>query len=205
MNISIESYVLEGYHFLKGTSDDESDFDKERDHFFDLLKREIVTVVYPYAFAAVIYIFILVQACRFFLPETLVVHFFGIRTVEPARVPSLLVASFPSVSDLFANIFLSFSAVIASSLCGLFCRNFIFGFTKDAPRKDNTGSSRNSVIRRHAIDARAIAAGISVFVSIYTQCLYEIPGVDNTGAAAFAAVWAVCPLAVSMGLIFTGI
>ncbi|KAL1903706.1 hypothetical protein Sste5344_010599 [Sporothrix stenoceras] len=205
LTINVETYVLEGYHFFKGTSDDDTEDDKERDDFFNLMKRDIITVVYPYTFAAVIYVFILVQACRFFLPEAFVVHFSGIKTVEPARVPSLLSASIPSVSDLFANIFLSFSAVVVSSLCGLFCRNYIFGFTKDAPRRNNTGFSRSAHIRRQTIDARTLACALSVGLSVYTQCLYEIPGVDNVGAAAFAAIWSAAPLAVSMGLIFTGI
>jgi hypothetical protein len=219
LNYAAEQYSMDVYRYLKGPREDgDAADDSDSDEFFTAMFGDIITAVYPVAFAAVIYGFVLVQACRFFLPTTLVVHFLGIATVEPARVNSLLSSSSaPSLYEVFSAVFLSISAVAVNAVCGIFSRNYIFDFTKSITTSSNnsdgnggknlpaTSFSRSAAIHRRTVAVRAIAASLSVGLSIFSQCLFGIPGVDAVGAAVYASIWAVAPLLVAVGLGYTGI
>ncbi|ERT00783.1 hypothetical protein HMPREF1624_02016 [Sporothrix schenckii ATCC 58251] len=196
VTIGAETIMLEVYEGFAGSNElEEEDFGEVLTDMF----RDITAFTAPYAFAAVIYGFVLVQACRFFLPATLVIHFLGIATVEPARVPTLLsISPPPSLYQVFSAVFLSFSAVVVNTVSGFFSRNFIFNVASSGP--NNSAASY-----RRTVALRAVTTSLSVGANIFVQCLHGIPGVDAVGAAAFASIWAVAPLFVAVGLGYTGL
>lgn len=207
LDVVAEQNSLAAYRYLKGTSEDGNKVEDNHDLFAAIL-RDPVTFWYPYVFATVIYGSVLVQACRFFLPTTMVVHFLGIATVEPARVHSILPSSAPSLYDVFSAVFLSFSALFLNFLCGISSRDFIFGSARSSSNSNSlaaTSFSRSAAVYRRTVALRAVAASLSVGLSIFSQCLFGIPGVDAVGAATFASIWAVAPLLVGVGLGYTGI
>lgn len=211
INAVAEERSLDTYYNLKGTSKGWDEDEEEIDSFEELF-REIFGNVAPVLFAAAIYNFVYVQACRFFLPSTLVVYFTGIATVDPARVPSMLRASAPSLGEIFSAVFLSFSAMVASAICGQFSRDFIFGTipsnkpTKKGKKKATSKAfTRSATFYRRSVTVNSIAASISVGLSIFMQCRYSIPGVDAYGAAVYASIWAVSPLLVGGVLCAAGV
>ncbi|CAK7266023.1 hypothetical protein SEPCBS119000_001813 [Sporothrix epigloea] len=163
-----------------------------------------VSYVYSSVLAAVLYAFTFVQACRLFLPKTLVVHFYGIATVEPARVYSLSPSTMPKLHELFSAVFQSVPTVLLNLACGTAARTFIFnhqyGLSDASP-----GFSHSAAFFRRVVALRTATLSLSVGLSIFLHCYYNIPGVDAVGAAAFASIWAVAPLLVGVGLASTGL
>ncbi len=153
-------------------------------------------------FAIVLYGFTLVQACRFFLPATLVVHFIGIATVEPARAhPLSLQEGAPSLREVLSALFLDVPAVVVTLACGIASRAFIFSGGSAAMRYSTAALAHY----RRRIAVRTVALSLAVGLDVFLRCKLGIPGVDTAGAAAFASIWSVAPLLVGAGLGYAGV
>ncbi|CAK7275265.1 hypothetical protein SEPCBS57363_006593 [Sporothrix epigloea] len=201
--LSIHHYVLRR-NIMEADAEVESDDEDnvllyDKSVFFDPL-----SYVYSSVFAAVLYGFTFVQSCRFFLPTTFVVHFYGIATVELARVHTLSPSIPPNVYEVLSAVFQSVPTVLLNLGCGIAARTFIFnhqyGLTDASP-----GFSRSAAFQRRVVTARSAALSFAVGISIFLHCYYIIQGVDAVGAISFASIWAVAPLLVGVGLGFAGV
>lgn len=158
--------------------------------------RDPVTFSLSSAFAAVLYGFTFVQACRFFLPTTFVLHFLDIATVEPARV--LPLSTLPtSLSDVGSAIFLSWPGFLLNVLCGTAARSFLFS-DADVP-------SPYSLFYRPVVAIRTAALSLAVGLNVFLQCYLNIQGVDGVGAMAYASIWTVAPVLVGLCLGLAGV
>ncbi|CAK7230213.1 hypothetical protein SCUCBS95973_007497 [Sporothrix curviconia] len=199
----LHHYVLQR-RSTKAADEDESDDEDDILLYDKSVKFDAVSFAYSSVFAAVLYGFTFVQACRFFLPTILVVHFFGIATVEPARAHPLLRSTPLTIHEVFSAVFQSVPAVLLNLACGVAARTFIFnhhyGLTEVSP-----GFSRSAALYRRIVTVRTAALSLSVGLSIFLHCFFNIQGVDAVGASVFASIWAVAPLLVGVGLAFTGV
>ncbi|CAK7202647.1 hypothetical protein SEUCBS139899_005373 [Sporothrix eucalyptigena] len=165
---------------------------------------DFTSFAYTAVYAAALYGFTFVQACRFFLPSTLVVHFFGIATVEPARAHPLSRSDPLTLSEVFLAVFQSVSAMLLNLACGVAARFYIFNYSY-GPNDLNPRITRSAALHRRIITLRSAAASVTVGLSIFFYCLFNIQGVDAVGASAFASIWAVAPLLVGAGLGYAGV
>ncbi|CAK7218675.1 hypothetical protein SBRCBS47491_003589 [Sporothrix bragantina] len=200
----LHHYVLHHRRSAEVVDGDEIEDDEEILLYDKSVTFDPVSYAYSALFASVLYGFTFVQACRFFLPTTLVVHFFGIATVEPARAHPLSRSAPLTLYEVFSAVFQSVPAVLLNLACGIAARTFIFnhhyGLTEVSP-----GFSRSAALYRRIITVRTAALSLSVGLSIFLHCFFNIKGVDAVGASAFASIWTVAPLLVGIGLGFAGV
>ena len=140
-------------------------------------------------FSSVLYNFMVVQACRTYLPGALVLHFSGIWTVEPARALPVTWSSFFSHNSVVFALFQSPSIVAISTVCAYAAWVYIF------ERLDNpTGTEGLAVLKPIAM--RSLATSVAVGLGVFVQCLTGVYSVDATGAALYSIVWTLSPLVV---------
>lgn len=167
------------------------------------LAKDLVLQIYATVLAAAIYSVALFIAYQSFLAKTLVVHFAGLATVEPAHKATFL------------------SLLPIGIIFGLACDAFIFipaASSTATSNEDDSGhfdpvtaslgetvrynlwgwNSRTKVVLRRT----ALLALLVVPATIYLQSAYALQGVDARGAAAWAAVWAAAAGAAGLGLGF---
>ena len=199
----LHHYVLHRRH-VEAVDEDDSDIEEEILLYDKSVPLDAISYVYSSMFAAVLYGFTFVQACRFFLPTTLVVHFLGIATVEPARAHPLSRSAPLTFYEVFSAVFQSVPAVLLNLASGIAARTFIFnhhyGLTDVSP-----GFSRSAALHRRIITVRTAVLALSVGLSIFIHCFFNIQGVDAVGASTFASIWTVAPLLVGVGLGFAGV
>lgn len=151
-----------------------------------------------------IYTVILVLSLRFLLPKIFVLHFEGIPSIEPAYA-----ASYATVLPV-------------TLLFGAAASTFIFppfataGKTKEDERVTNfdpvEASLRETVwwnfwgytTKAKVAILRTAVTLLVTGVNTYLSCAMTIPGVEQTGAAAYAAVWVFAALCTGVGLGFVG-
>lgn len=167
------------------------------------LVADVPIQVYTTLLAAAVYGVTVVSALRLLLPRFLVLYFDGIPTVRPAYEAS----------------YASPQVIVAALLLGLATRSFVFTpFTAaaDTAPEDETlaefdpaaatlgetfwynawgykARTKVAILRTAAVVA---GAGVSTFL----QCALTVSGVASTGAAAYAAVWAVAGLLTGLAL-----
>ncbi|OAA58543.1 hypothetical protein SPI_06616 [Niveomyces insectorum RCEF 264] len=215
INLAADVASLSAWRWLRGEHEDDYAAETRRGKKTTAKARQTVanqmatlyddprTFFWSSAFSAVLYAFTFVQACRFFLPATLVVHFSGIHTVEPARTQPLFIkSSAASLRDAFWAVVLSVPALGLSAVCGVAAHTFVFG------GRPSTGASRGvsaATAYNKTVAVRTAVLSLFVGVSIFARCFFGIRGVDVVGAAVFASIFAVAPLLVGAGLGFAGV
>jgi hypothetical protein len=169
--------------------------------------REIVTdpsiLAYNGVLSALIYSITLFASLKTILPTSLVLYFTGIRSIQPAADATLLYPPaflltivFGIATPLF--IFTPAAAVDptvsqpdfdpAEATLAETVRWNLFGYS--APTK--VGASRTAVL-----------AAVT-WISTYLQLALTVYGVESTGAATYASVWATAAVLVGAGLQFVG-
>ncbi|KAF7551504.1 hypothetical protein G7046_g7708 [Stylonectria norvegica] len=160
--------------------------------------------LYTAALATGIYTVVLVLSLRFLLPRILVLHFNGLPTLEPAYTAS-------------------YAAVLpATVLFGAAASTFIFapfattGKAKEDDRVaafDPIAASLGQTVwwnvwgftaKTKVVISRTAVAILVSAVNTYLACIMAIPGIEATGAAAYASVWAFAALCTGVGLGFVG-
>jgi hypothetical protein len=172
-----------------------------------LLNRELIGLPLQLLTAGLstsIYTVILVLSLRFLLPKIFVLHFTGLPSVEPAYAAS-------------------YTAVLPVTLLfGAAASTFIFppfataGKAKEDERVTNfnpvEASLRETVwwnfwgytAKAKVAILRTAVTLLVTGVNTYLSCAMTIPGVEQTGAAAYAAVWVFAALCTGIGLGFVG-
>lgn len=172
-----------------------------------LPNRELLDLplqLYTVALSTGIYTVILVLSLRFILPRILVIYFSGLPTLEPAYAASY--AAVLPVTLLFGIaastfIFAPFATTgrakedekigefdpVAASLGETVWWN-VWGYT----------AKTKVVVRRTAV-AAFIAA-----INTYLTCSRTVYGIESTGAAVYAGVWAFAAVCAGIGLGFVG-
>lgn len=170
--------------------------------------REIITdpliQACTIAISSAVYSVTLFAAYQTFLPRALVLYFGDIPTVAPAYE-----ATYPSV-------------VPAAALLGVAAKVFIFtpfagtgraAGDKELRRFDPASASLRETLvwnvwgytaKGKVGIARTAVVVVLTFVDTYLQCTKLIAGVEPTGAACFAAVWAAAALFSGVGLGLVG-
>ncbi|KAK1239752.1 hypothetical protein MKX07_001206 [Trichoderma sp. CBMAI-0711] len=147
-----------------------------------------------------IYSVVLVSSLRFLLPSIFVVHFEGLRNLEPAYSASYL------------------AVLPVTLLFGIAASTFIFppfattGKTKEDERVTNFDPAEASLgetvwwnfwgytTKAKVAIGRTAVTLLVTGVNTYLACAMTIPGVEPEGAAAYAGVWVFAALCTGLGL-----
>ncbi|CAM1505416.1 Fc.00g110530.m01.CDS01 [Cosmosporella sp. VM-42] len=172
-----------------------------------LPNRELTTLplqLYTTALSTGIYTVILTLSLRFVLPRILVLYFSGLPTIEPAYT-----ASYATVLP-------------ATVLFGAAASTFIFPVfaTTGKTKEDDKIAKFNPVeaslgqtvwwniwgytAKTKVAIRRTVVAIIVSAIKTYLSCTLTVYGIEGTGAAAYASVWAFAALCTGVGLGFVG-
>ena len=152
--------------------------------------------------SGLVYNVVLFLACRSFLPTTLVLYFNDIPTVEPATGAGLgrpetvllsLLFGIAARTFVFTPIVTAEEGEVAEfdaerATLGETVRWNLWGYTK----RDKVSIVRTGVVV------------VVTAVGTYLQCALGIRGVEGTGAAVYAGVWAVAALFTGIALRYVG-
>lgn len=151
-----------------------------------------------------IYTVTLVLSLRFLLPRTLVAYFNGIPTLEPAysasyadALPAMLLLGFAASTFVFPPFAATGRAKEDAQIDEFDPVNATLGQTVWWNFWGYTAKEK-VVIRRTA--AAAALSGVGT----YLACTRRMYGIEATGAAAYAAVWATAAVLAGLGLGFVG-
>lgn len=153
--------------------------------------------------ASFIYNVVLFLSYKTYLRSALVLHFEGIHTVQPTQTGLIILTTLALVSGIAARSFV-FTPLATTARTEHDEKTAQFDPVEASLRETLWWNVWGYTTQTKVGIARTLAVVVVTGINTYMQCALTISGVESTGAAVYASVWAAAAFCAGVGLGFVG-